>query len=103
MLDFLRFLWYNSYIENDKKKVKFMTVSKPQNTEEALKLIELQQSKINHLQIENDEFRGKIENLKSRNDSLELLVHNMNEMLTKGRKMMFGRSSEQLRYVEGYE
>lgn len=103
MLDFLRFLWYNSYIENDKKKVKFMTVSKPQNMEEALKLIELQQSKINHLQIENDEFRGKIENLKSRNDSLELLVHNMNEMLTKGRKMMFGRSSEQLRYVEGYE
>ena len=53
-----------------------MTVSKPQNMEEALKLIELQQSKINHLQIENDEFRGKIENLKSRNDSLKLLVHN---------------------------
>ena len=73
-----------------------MTVSKPQNMEEALNLIELQQSKINHLQAKNDE-------LKSRNDSLELLVHNMNEMLTKGRKMMFGRSSEQLRYVEGCE
>lgn len=73
-----------------------MTVSKPQNMEEALKLIELLQSKNNSLQAKNDE-------LKSRNDSLELLVHNMNEMLTKGRKMMFGRSSEQLRYVEGYE
>ncbi len=80
-----------------------MTAAKPQNIKEALKLIELQQSKINHLQIENDEFRDRIEHLKNRNDSLELLVHNMNEMLTKGRKMMFGRSSEQLRYVEGYE
>lgn len=80
-----------------------MTAAKPQNMKEALKLIELQRSKINHLQIENDEFRDKIEHLKNRNDSLELLVHNMNEMLTKGRKMMFGRSSEQLRYVEGYE
>ena len=27
----------------------------------------------------------------------------MNEMLAKGRRMMFGRSSEQLRYVEGYD
>ena len=66
-----------------------MTVSKPKNMDEALKLIEL-------LQLENN-------SLKKRNDSLELLVHNMNEMLTKGRKMMFGRSSEQLRYVEGHE
>ena len=77
-----------------------MTAAKPKNMKEALNLIELQQSKINHLQTENDEFRDKIEHLKNRNDSLELLVHNMNEMLTKGRRMMFGRSSEQLRYVE---
>lgn len=87
-----------------------MTVSKPKNMEEALRLIELQQSKIDHLhrktdslQVENDEFQKKIDQLKSRNDSLELLVYNLNEMLIKGRKMMFGRSSEQLRYVEGYE
>ena len=73
-----------------------MTISKPKTMDEALKLIELLQSKNNSLQAENN-------NLKQRNDSLELLVHNMNEMLTKGRKMMFGRSSEQLRYVEGYE
>ena len=39
--------------------------------------------------------------MKNRNDSVELLVHNMNEMLTKGRKMMFGKSSEKLCYVEG--
>ena len=101
-----------------------MTESKPKNIEEALKLIELLQSKNDYLQnknntlqskndhlqskndtlqSENDEFREKIDNLKKRNDSLELLVHNMNEMLAKGRKMMFGKSSEQLRYVEGYE
>ena len=66
-----------------------MTAAKPKNMKEALEIIEMLQSK-------NDE-------LQSRNDSLELLVHNMNEMLTKGRKMMFGRSSEQLRYVEGCE
>ena len=46
-----------------------MTVSKPKNLEEALRLIELQQSKINSLQAQNHEFLDKIENLKSRNDS----------------------------------
>lgn len=61
-----------------------MTVSKPENMEEALKVIELLQSKINLLQTENDR--------------LGLLV-----MLAKGRKMMFGKSSEQLRYVDGGE
>ena len=80
-----------------------MTVSKPKNMDEALKLIEKLQSENNSLQVQNDEFLDKIEKLKSRNDSLELLVHNMNEMLIKGRRMMFGRSSEQLRYAEGYE
>ena len=64
-----------------------MTAAKPQNMKETLEIIEMLQAKINHLQTENDE-------LKSRNDSLELLLHNMNEMLTKGRRMMFGRSSE---------
>lgn len=85
----MKFLWYNIYIENDKNEVYFMTAAKPKNMKEALEIIEMLQSK-------NDE-------LQSRNDSLELLVHNMNEMLTKGRRMMFGRSSEQLRYVEGCE
>lgn len=66
-----------------------MTAAKPQNMKEALEIIEMLQA--------------KNEKLQNRNDSLELLVHNMNEMLTKGRKMMFGRSSEQLRYVEGYD
>ena len=80
-----------------------MTVSKPKNMDEALSAIELLQSQINDLQSKNDEYREKIDKLKSRNDSLELLVHNMNEMLIKGRKMMFGRSSERLRYAEGYE
>ena len=32
-----------------------MTAAKPKNMKEALNLIELQQSKINHLQTENDE------------------------------------------------
>ena len=27
----------------------------------------------------------------------------MNEMLVKGRKMMFGKSSEQLKYIDGSE
>ena len=80
-----------------------MTVSKPKNLEEALRLIELQQSKIDHLHSKTDSLQAENDKLKSRNDSLELLVHNLNEMLIKGRKMMFGRSSEQLRYVEDYE
>lgn len=71
-----------------------MTVSKPKNMDEALNIIKL-------LQSENNSLQSKVDELKSRNDSLELLVHNMNEMLTKGRRMMFGRSSEKSCYVEG--
>ena len=86
-------MWYNIYIENDKKKVILMTISKPKNLEEALRLIELQQSKIDHLHSKTESLQAENDKLKSRNDSLELLVHNLNEMLIKGRKMMFGRSS----------
>ncbi len=44
-----------------------MTASKPQNMKEALEIIEMLQA--------------KNEKLQNRNDSLELLLHNMNEML----------------------
>lgn len=66
-----------------------MAAKIPADMNEALKMIE-------HLQSENIE-------LKSKNNSLENLVHNLNEMLTKSRKMMFGRSSEQLKNINGYE
>lgn len=56
--------------------------------ESALKMIA-------ELQTEKAAFKKQIEALKRQNEKLENLVHNLNEMLTKSRKMMFGKSSEQ--------
>ena len=66
-----------------------MAAKIPADMAEALKMIEQLQS--------------EIDTLKKENNNLENIVHNLNEMLTKSRKMMFGRSSEQLKNIYGSE
>lgn len=48
---------------------------------------------IKALQAENDELKSTVERQ-------NLQISNLNEMLVKGRKKMFGKSSEQLKYVD---
>lgn len=66
-----------------------MSVNSPKSMEEALKLIVQLQTEITQL---ND-----------KNKKLELLANNLSEMLVKSRKMMFGRTSEQIKNICGYE
>lgn len=66
-----------------------MSVNSPKSMEEALKLIAQLQTEITQL---ND-----------KNKKLELLANNLSEMLVKSRKMMFGRTSEQIKNIYGYE
>ena len=73
-----------------------MAAKIPADMTEALKMIE-------HLQSEIDTLNNENADLKKQNNNLENLVHNLNEMLTKSRKMMFGRSSEQLKNIYGSE
>ncbi len=51
---------------------------------------------IKALQAENAELKSTVE-------KQNLQISNLNEMLVKGRKKMFGKSSEQLKYVDGAE
>lgn len=66
-----------------------MSKNSPKNLEEALKLIA-------QLQAENTQ-------LHEENKKLELVANNLSEMLAKSRKMMFGRSSEQIKNMYGHE
>ena len=66
-----------------------MSGNSPENLEEALKLIA-------QLQAENTQ-------LHEENKKLELVANNLSEMLAKSRKMMFGRSSEQIKNMYGHE
>lgn len=61
----------------------------PDNIAEALKLIAVLQTEIASLQ--------------EKNKQLELVANNLSEMLTKSRKMMFGKSSEQIKNMPGSE
>lgn len=61
----------------------------PDNLEEALEFIQ-------KLQAENTK-------LKSTVDKQNIMLSNLNEMLVKGRKAMFGKSSEQLSNIDGSE
>ena len=61
----------------------------PDNLEEALEFIQ-------KLQAENNK-------LKSTVDKQNIMLSNLNEMLVKGRKAMFGKSSEQLSNIDGSE
>ena len=73
-----------------------MTEKLPANLEEALEFIREQQTKILHLQAENNELKATV-------DKQNIMLSNLNEMLVKGRKAMFGKSSEQLSNIEGSE
>ena len=62
------------------------------------------------LENENAKLENENTKLEDRNAKLnatvqkqDVIIHNMNEMLVKGRKMMFGKSSEQLKYIDGSE
>ena len=80
-----------------------MTEKLPDNLEEALKFIREQQAKISHLQAENTDQKNEITELKGTVDKQNIMLSNLNEMLVKGRKAMFGKSSEQLSNIEGSE
>ena len=61
----------------------------PDNLEEALQFIQ-------KLQVENTEQKNEITELKATINKQNIMLSNLNEMLVKGRKEMFGKSSEQL-------
>ena len=61
----------------------------PDNLEEALEFIQ-------KLQAENTELKATV-------DKQNIMLSNLNEMLVKGRKAMFGKSSEQLSNIDGSE
>ena len=73
-----------------------MTEKLPDNLEEALDFIR-------KLQAENTEQKNEITELKATVDKQNIMLSNLNEMLVKGRKAMFGKSSEQLSNIEGSE
>ena len=73
--------------EKRRKMVLQMAEKLPDNLEEALEFIQ-------KLQAENTK-------LKSTVDKLNIMLSNLNEMLVKGRKAMFGKSSEQLSNIDG--
>ena len=73
-----------------------MTEKLPDNLEEALEFIKEQQAEISHLQSENTELKATV-------DKQNIMISNLNEMLVKGRKAMFGKSSEQLSNIDGSE
>ena len=66
-----------------------MTEKFPNNLEEALAFIQ-------KLQAENSELRDTV-------NKQNIMLSNLNEMLVKGRKAMFGKSSEQLSNIDGSE
>ena len=73
-----------------------MTDNLPKNLEEALLFI-------HKLQAENAEQKNEISELKNTVNKQNIMLSNLNEMLVKGRKAMFGKSSEQLGNIEGSE
>ena len=73
-----------------------MTEKLPDNLEEALEFIREQQVEISHLQSENSELKATL-------DKQNIMLLNLNEMLVKSRKAMYGKSSEQLGNIEGSE
>lgn len=66
-----------------------MTEKLPNNLDEALVYI-------HKLQVENSELKDTI-------NKQNIMLSNLNEMLVKGRKAMFGKSSEQLSNIDGSE
>lgn len=95
-LDLMRVLWYNRGKIKRRKRVLQMTEKLPNNLEEALAFIQ-------KLQTENTELHAEKSELKATVDKQNIMLSNLNEMLVKGRKAMFGKSSEQLGNIEGSE
>lgn len=73
-----------------------MTEKLPENIEEALTCIQ-------KLQVENTKLQAENTELKATVDKQNIMLSNLNEMLVKNRKAMFGKSSEQLGNIEGSE
>ena len=73
-----------------------MTEYLPDNLEEALEFIKTLQAKNLELQAENSELKCTV-------NKQIIMLSNLNEMLVKGKKAMFGKSSEQIGNVEGAE
>ena len=55
------------------------------------------------LQNKNAELKEKSNKLESTVEKQSVMIMNLNEMLVKGRKMLFGKSSEQIKYLDGAE
>ena len=68
----------------------------PDNLEEALEFIHKLQAENTELQSENTELKDTV-------NKQNIMLSNLNEMLVKGRKAMFGKSSEQLSNIDGAE
>ena len=75
--------------EKRRKMVLQMAEKLPDNLEEALEFIQ-------KLQAENTKIKSTV-------DKQNIMLSNLNEMLVKGRKAMFGKSSEQLSNIDGSE
>ena len=75
--------------EKRRKRVLQMAEKLPDNLEEALEFIQ-------KLQAENTKIKSTV-------DKQNIMLSNLNEMFVKGRKAMFGKSSEQLSNIDGSE
>ncbi len=58
---------------------------------------------INALKSENSSLQKENVDLKNKVQKQEQFISNLTEMLVNDRKKMFGRSSEQMKYIEGAE
>ena len=73
-----------------------MTEKLPDNLEEALEFIQKLQAENTELHAKNTEQKNEISKLKNTVNKQNIMLSNLNEMLVKNRKAMFGKSSEQL-------
>lgn len=80
-----------------------MTEKLPNNLEEALEFIQKLQAENTELHAKNTEQKNEISKLKNTVNKQNIMLSNLNEMLVKNRKAMFGKSSEQLGNIEGSE
>lgn len=60
-------------------------------------------AEINLDRMSQKELIDYIKTLQAKVEKQEVIIRNMNEMLTKNRKAMFGKSGEQIKYMDGAE
>ena len=80
-----------------------MTENLQKNLDEALAFIQKLQAENTELNAKNAEQKNEILELKSTVNKQNIMLSNLNEMLVKGRKAIFGKSSEQICYIDGSE